>query len=213
MTVPQVFDSLIAKLIVTGASRTEALQRSARALAEFEVGGMPTVLPFHRAVVADPAFAGEPLRVHTRWIETEFDTPMPAQETAEVAEPAERERLTVEVGGKRLEVVRARRGLGGRVPPSAGGPGRAVPPWRGGLPGVSARLRAATTLVSPMQGTIIKIAASEGQRVSAGDVIVVLEAMKMEQPLTAHKDGTVTGLAVEVGQTVSAGASICELTD
>ena len=109
MTVPQVFDSLIAKLIVTGASRAEALQRSARALAEFEVGGMPTVLPFHRAVVADPAFAGEPLRVHTRWIETEFDTPMPAQETAEAAEPAERERLTVEVGGKRLEVVRAGR--------------------------------------------------------------------------------------------------------
>ena len=85
MTVPQVYDSLIAKLIVTGASRAEALQRSARALAEFEVGGMPTVLPFHRAVVADPAFAGEPLRVHTRWIETEFDTPMPAQETAEAA--------------------------------------------------------------------------------------------------------------------------------
>ena len=87
MTVPQVFDSLIAKLIVTGASRAEALQRSARALAEFEVGGMPTVLPFHRAVVADPAFAGEPLRVHTRWIETEFAAPMPAQEAAEAAEP------------------------------------------------------------------------------------------------------------------------------
>ena len=105
MTVPQVFDSLIAKLIVTGASRAEALQRSARALAEFEVGGMPTVLPFHRAVVADPAFADEPLRVHTRWIETEFAAPMPAQEAAEVAEPAERDKLTVEVGGKRLEVV------------------------------------------------------------------------------------------------------------
>ena len=88
MTIPQVFDSLIAKLIVTGASRAEALQRSARALAEFEVGGMPTVLPFHRAVVADPAFAGEPLRVHTRWIETEFAAPMPAQETAEAASPA-----------------------------------------------------------------------------------------------------------------------------
>ena len=82
MTVPQVFDSLIAKLIVTGASRAEALQRAARALGEFEVSGMPTVLPFHRAVVADPAFAGPPLRVHTRWIETEFTAPMPAQEPA-----------------------------------------------------------------------------------------------------------------------------------
>src|SRR5947208_2537009 len=120
MTVPQAYDSLIAKLIVTGASRAQALQRSARALAEFEVGGMPTVLPFHRAVVADPAFAAPDgvLRVHTRWIETEFDTPMPAQETAEVAEPAERETVTVEVGGKRLEViVPAGTRLGGGAPP------------------------------------------------------------------------------------------------
>ncbi len=211
MTVPQVFDSLIAKLIVTGATRTEALQRSARALAEFEVGGMPTVLPFHRAVVADPAFTGEPLRVHTRWIETEFDAPMPAQETAEVAEPAEREKLTVEVGGKRLEVVvPAALGLGRRTPAASAGAERAR--------GASRSRRAAPAgsgdaLVSPMQGTIIKIAVAEGQRVSAGDVVVVLEAMKMEQPLTAHKDGTVTGLSVEVGQTVTAGAAICELAD
>ena len=207
MTVPQAFDSLIAKLIVTGASRTQALQRSARALAEFEVGGMPTVLPFHRAVVADPAFAGEPLRVHTRWIETEFDAPMPAQDTAETAEPAERETVTVEVGGKRLEVV---------VPASLGRGAASQGAERtrgGGRSRRSVATGSGNTLVSPMQGTIIKIAASEGQRVSAGDVIVVLEAMKMEQPLTAHKDGTVTGLAVEVGQTVSAGAAICELTD
>jgi acetyl-CoA/propionyl-CoA carboxylase, biotin carboxylase, biotin carboxyl carrier protein len=210
MTVPQVFDSLIAKLIVTGASRAEALARSARALAEFEVGGMPTVLPFHRAVVADPAFAGEPLRVHTRWIETEFDAPMPAQDTAEAAEPAERETVTVEVGGKRLEVVLPAELAAGRRTGSQGAE-RA----RGSRRGAQRSAPAGTgnTLVSPMQGTIIKIAAAEGQRVSAGDVIVVLEAMKMEQPLTAHKDGTVTGLAVEVGQTVSAGASICELTD
>jgi len=207
MTVPQVFDSLIAKLIVTGASRTQALQRSARALAEFEVGGMPTVLPFHRAVVADPAFAGEPLRVHTRWIETEFDAPMPAQDTAEVAEPAERETVTVEVAGKRLEVI-VPAGLG------RGAASQGAERTRGGGRGRrSVASGSGNTLVSPMQGTIIKIAASEGQRVSAGDVIVVLEAMKMEQPLTAHKDGTVTGLAVEVGQTVSAGASLCELTD
>jgi acetyl-CoA/propionyl-CoA carboxylase, biotin carboxylase, biotin carboxyl carrier protein len=171
---------------------------------------MPTVLPFHRAVVADPAFAAPDgvLRVHTRWIETEFDTPMPAQETAEAESPAERERLTVEVGGKRLEVV-VPAGLGRGTPPQ--GAERARGSRRGG--GRSAPAGGGATLVSPMQGTIIKIAAAEGQRVSAGDVIVVLEAMKMEQPLTAHKDGTVTGLAVEVGQTVSAGAAICELAD
>ena len=214
VTVPQAYDSLIAKLIVTGASRAEALQRSARALAEFEVGGMPTVLPFDRAVVADPAFAAPDgvLRVHTRWIETEFDTPMPAQETAEVAEPGERERLTVEVGGKRLEViVPAGTRLGGGAPPR-GVRGERSPRERGVRGGSSPRASTAT-LVSPMQGTIVKIVAAEGQRVSAGDVIVVLEAMKMEQPLTAHKDGTVTRLAVEVGQTVSAGAAICELAD
>jgi acetyl-CoA/propionyl-CoA carboxylase, biotin carboxylase, biotin carboxyl carrier protein len=241
-TVPQVFDSLIAKLIVTGASRTQALQRAARALAEFEVGGMPTVLPFHRAVVADPAFAGEPLRVHTRWIETEFATPMPAQPPAGTAAAPDRETITVEVGGKRLEVVvprahgglGAQGGLGGRgssggrgglgaqggqgvqaLPPRERGPGglggTGSPPKRGGIPG--GRPPGASTVVSPMQGTIIKIAVADGDRVSAGDVLVVLEAMKMEQPLTAHRDGTVAGLTVAVGQTVAAGAPICELRD
>jgi acetyl-CoA/propionyl-CoA carboxylase biotin carboxyl carrier protein len=210
-TVPQVFDSLIAKLIVTGASRTQALQRAARALAEFEVGGMPTVLPFHRAVVADPAFADAPLRVHTRWIETEFAAPMPDQAPAETAAAADREKITVEVGGKRLEVV---------VPAAFG-----LPHGIASVPDSAERARGAgrarrtvsgtsgDTLVSPMQGTIIKIEVADGERVSAGDVIVVLEAMKMEQPLTAHKDGTVTGLSVTVGQTVIAGAPICELKD
>jgi acetyl-CoA/propionyl-CoA carboxylase, biotin carboxylase, biotin carboxyl carrier protein len=210
-TVPQVFDSLIAKLIVTGASRTQALQRAARALAEFEVGGMPTVLPFHRAVVADPAFAGEPLRVHTRWIETEFAAPMPDQPPAETALAPDRESITVEVGGKRLEVVLpAGAGLTRR---SAAAPASAERPR-----GLARSRRAASggggdSVMSPMQGTIIKIAVADGERVSAGDVIVVLEAMKMEQPLTAHKDGTVAGLAVSVGQTVAAGAPICELKD
>jgi acetyl-CoA/propionyl-CoA carboxylase, biotin carboxylase, biotin carboxyl carrier protein len=216
MTVPQVFDSLIGKLIVTGASRTEALQRAARALAEFEIGGMPTVLPFHRAVVTDPAFTAEPLRVHTRWIETEFATKMPAQDPAEVAEFAERDTITVEVGGKRIEVViPATLATTGRAP--SGGPrgarGEGSPRKRGGQGGSSPRGQGSNTLLSPMQGTIIKIAAAEGQQVSAGDVVVVLEAMKMEQPLTAHKDGTVTGLSVEVGQTVTAGATICQIED
>jgi acetyl-CoA/propionyl-CoA carboxylase, biotin carboxylase, biotin carboxyl carrier protein len=213
MTVPQVFDSLIAKLIVTGASRTEALQRAARALGEFEVGGMPTVLPFHRAVVTDPAFTapGGSLGVHTRWIETEFSAPMPAQDPASVADPADREAITVEVGGKRLSVV---------VPAALSQARRisSAPISAERVRGTSRSRRSVPagsgdTLVSPMQGTIVKIAVADGERVSAGDVIVVLEAMKMEQPLTAHKDGTVTGLAVTVGQTVTAGAPICELKD
>jgi acetyl-CoA/propionyl-CoA carboxylase, biotin carboxylase, biotin carboxyl carrier protein len=216
MTVPQAFDSLIAKLIVTGASRAQALQRAARALAEFEIGGMPTVLPFHRAVVADPAFAGEPLRVHTRWIETEFATPMPTQEPADVVEPADREKITVEVGGKRLEVVvpTAARGAWGDQGGTGGSAGLAA-----SSPRASSRARRSVpassgdALISPMQGTIIKIAVTAGERVSAGDVVVVLEAMKMEQPLTAHKDGTVADLSVTVGQTVSTGATICELKD
>jgi acetyl-CoA/propionyl-CoA carboxylase, biotin carboxylase, biotin carboxyl carrier protein len=223
MTVPQMFDSLIGKLIVTGATRTEALQRAARALAEFEIGGMPTVLPFHRAVVTDPAFTAEPLQIHTRWIETEFATEMPAQSPAEAADdPAERETITVEVGGKRLEVVVPAALTTGWAP--AGGPRGAwgegsprgktgSPRKRGGQGGSSPRGKGSNALTSPMQGTIIKIAVGEGQQVSAGDVIVVLEAMKMEQPLTAHKDGTVTGLSVEVGQTVTAGAAICQLED
>ncbi|MBV9092318.1 MAG: ATP-grasp domain-containing protein [Streptosporangiaceae bacterium] len=211
MTVPQAFDSLIAKLIVTGATRTESLQRAARALAEFEIGGMPTVLPFHRAVVADPAFtAADRLGVHTRWIETEFAAPMPVQDDGQAAGPPERERITVEVGGKRLEVV-----LPADLAQSRRTPAASVSAERSR----STRSRHAVAahggdeLITPMQGTIIKIAVAEGQRVAAGDAIVVLEAMKMEQPLTAHKDGTVTGLSVAVGQTVTAGTEICEIMD
>jgi acetyl-CoA/propionyl-CoA carboxylase biotin carboxyl carrier protein len=208
MTVPQAFDSLIAKLIVTGASRREALERSRRALAEFKIGGMPTVLPFHRAVVSDEAFTAEPFRVHTRWIETEFaGVPPYSGPAAQQDEPSPRERITVEVGGKRLEVVLPA-GLGAAG--TAGGQARAGRPRRERQAAAGA---GGDTLASPMQGTIVKILAEEGQQVSAGDPVVVLEAMKMEQPLTAHKDGTVTGLAVEVGQSVSAGAAICELRD
>ena len=228
MTVPQAFDSLVAKLIVTGASRLQALERSRRALAEFEIAGMPTVLPFHRAVVDDPAFTSEPFTVHTRWIETEFGGNLPPYsgapgprvkgdgEAGGAAVP--RERITVEVGGKRLEVV-IPAGLGGLAGGPAGSPGGRAPssrprrgPARGGSSGGGGAV-GGDALVSPMQGTIVKIVATEGQRVSAGDTIVVLEAMKMEQPLTAHKDGTVTGLAVQVGQTVPAGEIICELRD
>ncbi|HUZ52654.1 MAG TPA: biotin carboxylase N-terminal domain-containing protein [Streptosporangiaceae bacterium] len=245
MTVPQMFDSLIAKLIVTGAGRPQALARARRALAEFEIGGMPTVLPFHRALLDDPAFTSAPFAVHTRWIETEFSGKLPpyaGDDESGLAgaiggagagdDPAAgRERIVVEVGGKRLEViVPARLGLSGGASgvagPGGSGPGGAGPggPGRGagGRPGrKSGRGRGTSgrgagngdVLVSPMQGTIVKIVAADGQRVAAGDTVVVLEAMKMEQPLTAHKDGTVSDLGVEVGQTVSAGHVICRLAD
>ncbi|TDC81589.1 biotin carboxylase N-terminal domain-containing protein [Actinomadura sp. 7K507] len=214
-TVPQAFDSLIAKLIVTGATRRQAVERSRRALAEFAIGGMPTVLPFHRAVLDDPAFVPEddavPFSVHTRWIETEFDNRIPPYETPAAGDEdeGERERVTVEVGGRRIEVVLPA-GLGA----SAGGAaGNAQPAKRrGGKKGGGAQA-SGDSLVSPMQGTIVKIVVEDGATVEAGDAIVVLEAMKMEQPLTAHKAGTITGLAAEIGQTVSSGAVICEIKD
>ncbi len=218
MTVPQAFDSLIAKLIVTGSSRQQALERARRALDEFVVGGMPTVLPFHRAVVRDPAFTAEPFTIHTLWIETEFSGQLPSPSGSAAQqdiEPLSRERITVEVGGKRLEVVLP----GGLLTAGRGQPaGRAQRAGRGGSAAGRGNRSAAggangDELASPMQGTIIKIVAGEGERVAAGDTVVVLEAMKMEQPLTAHKDGTVTGLAVEIGQTVTAGEVVCRLKD
>ncbi|MBD3144027.1 acetyl/propionyl/methylcrotonyl-CoA carboxylase subunit alpha [Microbispora bryophytorum] len=214
MSVPQAFDSLVAKLIVTGATREQALERSRRALAEYEIGGMPTVLPFHRAVVDDPAFAGEPFSVHTRWIETEFVNEIPPYEGAlGVAEPAERERITVEVGGKRLEVVLPA-GLGTPGSGTAGGaPAKKAAPRRAGGRGAGKAAASGDSLVSPMQGTIVKVVVADGDTVESGDTIVVLEAMKMEQPLTAHKGGTITGLAASVGQTVTAGAVLCEIKD
>ncbi|MFJ2031532.1 acetyl/propionyl/methylcrotonyl-CoA carboxylase subunit alpha [Streptosporangium sp. NPDC087985] len=210
MTVPGAFDSLVAKLIVTGRTRQEALERSRRALAEFTIDGMPTVLDFHRAVVTDPAFTAEPFRVHTRWIETEFATPLApyAGPVTEPGEPAGRDRITVEVGGKRLEVVLP---AGFGAPSSAGAGARA--PRRAGRGAGKQAAAGGDSLVSPMQGTIVKVAAADGDTVAAGDVIVVLEAMKMEQPLTAHKAGTVTGLAAATGQTVTAGAVICDIKD
>jgi acetyl-CoA/propionyl-CoA carboxylase, biotin carboxylase, biotin carboxyl carrier protein len=205
MTVPGAYDSLIAKLIITGASRDQALSRAARALGEFEVGGMPTVIPFHRAVVRDPAFRGaDSLGVHTRWIETEFSAELPSFEAGSPSPDAPaRERLIVEVGGKRLEVI-VPVAVRTTASPASSERHRRSPRAASSAP-------AGDALISPMQGTIIKISVTEGQLVSAGDVVVVLEAMKMEQPIAAHKDGTVAGLSVTVGQTVSSGAIICTL--
>ena len=205
------FDSLLAKLIVTGATREQALQRSARALAELEVEGLATLIPFHRKVVVDPAFTSEPFTVHNRWIETEFHNDIPPYDTSPYGgegEPAEpRETLVVEVGGKRLEVTLPA-GLGATAGPVAGGaaPRRAA----GKKTGAAA---SGDSLTSPMQGTIVKVAVADGAVVAAGDLIVVLEAMKMEQPLNAHKAGTVTGLSAEVGAVVPAGSALCEIKD
>ena len=207
------WDSLLAKLIITGATREQALQRAARALAEFQVDGMATALPFHRAVVTDPAFAPAqgPFTIHTRWIETEFVNTIPAfvGAVADEDEASGRETVVVEVGGKRLEVS---------LPASLG-----MTLARTGLAaGAKPKRRAATkstaaasgnALASPMQGTIVKIAVEEGQQVAEGDLIVVLEAMKMEQPLNAHRAGTIVGLKAEVGSSVSSGALICEIKD
>ncbi|UUU24579.1 acetyl/propionyl/methylcrotonyl-CoA carboxylase subunit alpha [Streptomyces sp. DSM 40750] len=213
------WDSLLAKLIVTGATREQALQRAARALEEFQVEGMATAIPFHRAVVKDPAFAPEltgstdPFTVHTRWIETEFVNeikPFVAPtDTAETDDDTDRETIVVEVGGKRLEVslpaalgmTLARTGLAAGAKPKRRAAKKSGPVASG------------DTLASPMQGTIVKIAVEEGQEVKEGDLVVVLEAMKMEQPLNAHRSGTVKGLSAEVGASVTSGATICEIKD
>jgi acetyl-CoA/propionyl-CoA carboxylase biotin carboxyl carrier protein len=206
------FDSLLAKLIVTGADRSQALERSRRALAEFEVSGPATVIPFHRAVVDDPAYApadpGTPFTVHTRWIETEWNnTVEPNARGTDADEAGERERVTVEVGGKRLEVVLPA-GLG-----STGGGRAQRRPSRRAASGAGAAAAGGDALTSPMQGTIVKVAVENAQTVEAGDLIVVLEAMKMEQPINAHKAGTITGLSSDVGATITNGAVICEITD
>ncbi len=211
-TVPGAFDSLVAKLIVTGRDRTQALERSRRALDEFVVEGMPTVIPFHAAVVDDPAFIGDgdTFSVFTSWIETEFDNQIAPFHgaTADAAASEERQSVTVEVGGKRLEVVLPAGFAAGAAAPAAGA--RKPKREKSKKAGAAA---SGDSLTSPMQGTIVKVGVEEGATVAEGDVIVVLEAMKMEQPLKAHKAGTVTGLTAEVGATVSSGEVICDIKE
>jgi acetyl-CoA/propionyl-CoA/long-chain acyl-CoA carboxylase, biotin carboxylase, biotin carboxyl carrier protein len=212
------FDSLLAKLIVTGRDRQQAIERSRRALAEFEVDGIPTALTFHRKVVADPAFAPadpeQAFAVHTRWIETEFvnDIPPYSGAVGELAEPAERTSVVVEVGGRRIEVsLPEGLSLGGGSLGAAAGAKKAAPKRGGGKKAGSGA--SGDDLASPMQGTIVKVAVAEGQQVAAGDLVIVLEAMKMEQPLNAHKAGIITGLAAEVGATVPTGTVLCQIKD
>ncbi len=217
-TVPGSFDSLVAKLIVTGRDRTQALERSRRALSEFVVEGMPTVIPFHRAVVSDAAYVGASnpsgkgsFDVYTTWIETDFDNQIEpwSGDGAEGSEAEERQSVTVEVGGRRLEVVLPA-GFAAAAGAGAATAGGKKPKREKKKAGAAV---SGDSLTSPMQGTIVKVGVEEGQEVAEGDMIVVLEAMKMEQPLKAHKSGTVTGLTAEVGATVTSGAVICELKD
>ncbi len=215
MTVPGSFDSLVAKVIVTGADRAQALARSRRALAELVVDGMPTVVPFHRAVLDDPAFSAPDgtFGVHTRWIETEFSgTIAPYAGAAGTAEAAERTTVVVEVNGHRLEVALPA-GLTPGDSASASAPGARKPSRRSGGGTAAAKAPSGDALTSPMQGTIVKVAVTEGDTVAAGDLVVVLEAMKMEQPLTAHRAGTVANLTAEVGATVTSGSTLCDIVD
>ncbi|MDP4746458.1 MAG: biotin/lipoyl-binding protein [Candidatus Nanopelagicales bacterium] len=204
------FDSLLAKLIVTGANRTEAIERAKRALSEFEAEGIATALPFHRAVLNDPAFAPvDPLQkfsIYTSWIESEFKNEIPQyQDSSSSIVLEDRSSLVLELNGKRIEITMP-------VGLSSGGVKQKKPP-------VARHQR--TTLgsldsdavQSPMQGTVVKIAVKNGQKVSQGELLFVIEAMKMEQPISAHKDGVIGDLSVEVGASVANGAVLLEIRD
>ena len=193
------FDSLLAKLIVTGATRKEAIERARRALAEFEVDGLATAIPFHRAILEDPAYT-ENFRVYTSYIENEFKNEIPAYIPAvvPVTTRVAAEHLVAEVNGKRFEVKL-------HTPEPVVKRHRAKESKIGGSSG--------TGLTSPMQGTVVKVAVKVGQRVEVGDLIIVLEAMKMEQPLIAHKGGTIANLTAVIGETVSSGTVLCDIID
>ena len=193
------FDSLLAKLIVTGATREEALQRARRALSEFKVGGLATALPFHRAIMEDPAFT-ENFTIHTSYIENEFTNEIPpfAQSALESQTHAASEHLVTEINGKRFEIfVHAPEPVHKRHRAKQGASGASM----------------GTALTSPMQGTVVKIAVEEGQIVEAGELIIVLEAMKMEQPLIAHRSGVISNLSAVIGETVSSGSTLCDIID
>jgi acetyl-CoA/propionyl-CoA carboxylase biotin carboxyl carrier protein len=203
------FDSLLAKLIVTGSSREDALERSRRALDEFEVTGLPTVLPFHRKIVRDPAFTSSPFSVYTRWIETDFVNdiePWSGELEHDTAGSAPRHKVVVEVEGKRVAVS-----LPARLLPASGNLAATPAPKRRG--GSSVSTVTGDAIKAPMQATVVKLAVAEGDRVVKGDLVLVLEAMKMEQPITAHKDGVVSGINATVGTTVSSGHLLLSIDD
>ena len=193
------FDSLLAKLVITGATRAQAIERARRALSEFVIEGLPTALPFHRAIVEDPAFTQD-FKIYTSYIENEFNNQIPAfkyQVQERESQPAAQS-LVAEVNGKRFgiqvhtpaPIIKRRRAKQSAIGAAAG-----------------------TALTSPMQGTVVKVAVEEGATVEAGDLIIVIEAMKMEQPLNAHKSGVVKNLTVVIGETVASAATLCDIID
>ena len=202
------FDSLLAKLIVTGSSREDALERSRRALDEFEVAGLPTVLPFHRKIVRDPAFTSSPFSIYTRWIETEFanDIEPWSGSLSDSPATATRQSIVVEVDGKRIEVS-----LPARLMSASSAALGAAPRRRSGAGAVVTAT--GDSVKAPMQATVVKLAVAEGDPVVKGDLILVLEAMKMEQPITAHKDGTIANVNAAVGATVSSGHLLLDIVD
>ena len=198
-TIGSHFDSLLAKLIVTAATREEAIERARRALSEFDIGGLATALPFHRAIVNDPNFTKE-FKVYTSYIENEFKNDIQpfSYKKGVAASHAASQKVVAEVNGHRFEVVVHSEEKGDK---------------RHKIKSNVLGKATGNTLNSPMQGTVVKIVKANGDRVEAGDLIVVLEAMKMEQPLIAHKAGTITQLNVGVGQTVSSGETLCVIED
>jgi acetyl-CoA/propionyl-CoA carboxylase, biotin carboxylase, biotin carboxyl carrier protein len=193
------FDSLLAKLIVTGATRAQAIQRARRALAEFEIGGLATALPFHRAILEDPAYT-ENFAVYTSYIENEFVNTIPAYQSValEIQTKVAAEKLVAEVNGKRFEIL-------------VHAPEPVVKRHRAKQSSVSGA--SGSGLASPMQGTVVKIAVEEGQSVEAGDLVIVLEAMKMEQPLNAHTSGVIKNLNAVIGETVASGSVLCDIIE
>lgn len=208
MTVPGAFDSLVAKIIVTGQDRQSAISRARRALRELQIDGMPTVVPFHIAILDDPAFVKD-FSVHTRWIETEFSGQISPFHgvLGEPNEEGEPELITVEVNGKRIEV---------KLPGKLGMPQPAKKrrkPTKRDRGGAKVSAPAGNAFPAPMQGTIVKVNVADGQEVEEGDVVAVIEAMKMEQPLSAHRSGIVRNIRVEQGQSVAAGDVLLEIVD
>lgn len=206
------FDSMLAKLIVFGETREEALQRSRRALSEYVIEGMPTVVPFHRHIVENPAFVGDDTHfdVYTKWIEEEWENPIPPYVDPADAEEAEEatpnQKVVVEIDGRRVEIA-----LPGDLALAGGGAGGAKKKAKKRRSGGSKAGVSGDAVAAPMQGTVIKVNVEEGQEVAEGEVVVVLEAMKMENPVKAHKSGVVTDLAVSAGEGVTKGSVMMEL--
>jgi acetyl-CoA/propionyl-CoA carboxylase biotin carboxyl carrier protein len=212
--IPRSYDSLIAKLIVWAETRDEARARMARALDEYVIEGVKTTIPFHRMIMDEPRFAA--CEISTSFVENELDLsglkqPAPSGSTAPAASPATAERtITVEIGGKRFEAAVTGLAVGGATAGAASPPGRPAPPQAD----PKAREHAASvkeTVRAPMQGTVVKAAVAAGDAVKAGELLIVLEAMKMENHISSPRDGTVVEMHVSPGMNVETGAALATI--